>query len=34
MIKNIAQTILPLIIMMSIIATVFALNVMRYGGNF
>ena len=32
MIKDIAHTIIPLAIMMLIIAGVFALNVLKYGG--
>jgi hypothetical protein len=34
MIKEIAYTVLPLIIMVSILVGVFALNAMRYGGMF
>tara|TARA_B100000424_G_scaffold268954_1_gene264866 strand:+ start:1208 stop:1312 length:105 start_codon:yes stop_codon:yes gene_type:complete len=34
MIKDIAYTVLPLIIMVSILVGVFALNAMRYGGMF
>ena len=34
MIKDIAYTVLPLIIMVSNLVGVFALNAMRYGGMF
>lgn len=34
MIKELAYTVLPLIIMVSILVGVFALNAIRYGGMF
>ena len=34
MIKDIAHTVVPLIVMISIVVGVFALNAMRYGGMF
>ena len=34
MIKQFVQTVVPITIMMSIVASVFFLNAMRYGGTF